>query len=87
MYWSVKAVKYLEDYKLILTFADGSVKQVDLAGYLNGRIFEPLKDVNYFKTVAVHPELDTIVWENGADMAPEFLYEIGLPIAQTESAA
>src|SRR5437867_1624513 len=86
MKYAVKEVKYFSGFKLQLTFADGTVKQVDLASHLNGPIFEPLKDVNYFKTVRVNPELDTIVWDNGADMAPEFLDEIGVRVAKSASA-
>jgi len=73
----VKEVLYVSDYKLQLTFEDGSVKIVDLEPYLDGEIFEPLKDIEYFKTVRVDPDIDTIVWDNGADMSPDFLYEIG----------
>ena len=40
---------------------------------LHGEIFEPLKAIEYFKTLRVHPELHTVVWPNGADFAPEFL--------------
>jgi hypothetical protein len=36
-------------------------------------VFEPLKEVEYFRKFQVHPELRTIVWPNGADFAPEFL--------------
>jgi len=68
---------------LLLTFKDGDVKLVDLKPHLDGEIFEPLKDVNYFRTVSVNSELDTIVWENGADMSPDFLYEIGVLVAET----
>jgi len=75
----VQAVIYLRVYLLRLTFADGMVKDVDLAPYLNGAIFTPLCDLDYFKTVRVNPDVDTIVWDNGADFAPEFLYEIGQP--------
>lgn len=73
----VRNANYISEYKLLLTFEDGSVKLVDLALYLDGEIFEPLKDISYFRTVRVDSELDTIVWENGADMSPDFLYEIG----------
>ncbi len=77
----VKRVIYLSEYKLLITFEDGSVRLVDLAGELEGEIFEPLKDINYFKKVTVNEDLDTIVWENGADISPDFLYEVGIPVA------
>ncbi len=83
----VKDVTYVSEYKLRLTFDDGSVRLVDLANELDGEIFEPLKDIAYFKTVRVNPDLATIVWDNGADLSPEFLYKIGKPIAQTAVAA
>jgi len=83
----VKQVEYISDYKLVLTFEDGGLRLVDLAHELDGEIFEPLKNVNYFKTVSVNPDLDTIAWDNGADMAPEFLYDISVPISQSAQAA
>ncbi len=83
----VKNVKYISAYKLALTFEDDTVRVVDLAPHLDGEIFEPLKDINYFKTVRVNPDLDTIVWKNGADMAPEFLYEISVPMREGAKAA
>ena len=81
----VRAVEYTSDYMLMLTFEDGKLKLADLEPYLDGEIFEPLKDVNYFSTVRLDSELDTIVWENGADVSPDFLYEIGKPVAKTAS--
>ena len=45
----VKDVKYLSEYKLLLTFEDGSLRQVDLAPQLDGEVFEPLKDISNFK--------------------------------------
>jgi Protein of unknown function (DUF2442) len=73
----VKNVSYQSGYKLLLTFEDGIQKLVDLKPHLEGEIFEPLKDINYFKTVPLNPDLDTIVWSNNADFSPDFLYEIG----------
>jgi hypothetical protein len=70
-------VTYLSDYKLKLRFDDDSVKIVDLKSYLDGPIFEPLKNIDFFRKVTVNPDIDTIVWPNNADFAPEFLYEIG----------
>ena len=83
----IRGVKYLSDYKLRLEFEDGSVRQVDLAKHLDGEVFEPLKDPSHFRTVRLHTELDTIVWDNGADMSPDFLYEIGVPMAESVPAA
>jgi hypothetical protein len=73
----VTKVSYLDDYKLKVWFGDSSVKVVDLQPYLDGPVFEPLKNIEYFRKVTVSPDIDTIVWPNNADFAPEFLYEIG----------
>jgi hypothetical protein len=67
--------KYLKDYTLYLSFCNGSGGEVDLEHELDGEIFEPLKDISYFKDFRVNQELHTIVWPNGADFAPEFLFE------------
>ena len=83
----VKQAEYLDGYRVRLEFEDGSVRDVDLGPHLDGEIFEPLKDVAYFKTLRVEPDLDTIVWDNGADMSPDFLYEIGKVVRKSTSAA
>ncbi|MBU1626671.1 DUF2442 domain-containing protein [bacterium] len=67
--------EYLHDYVIWLRFNDGTSGEVDLENELYGTMFEPLKDLELFKSFKVDPVLDTIVWENGADLAPEFLYE------------
>ncbi|MDI6793217.1 MAG: DUF2442 domain-containing protein [bacterium] len=77
MFLHVTNVVYLEDYKLRLKFNNRAVKDVDLSDELYGEVFEPLKDIEYFKQIAVNPDTNTIEWPNGADFAPEFLYEIG----------
>jgi hypothetical protein len=81
MHW-VTSVEYISGYKLRLGFDDGSRRVVDLAQHLDGEIFEPLKDQRLFRTAKLNPDLDTVVWENGADMAPDFLYKIGVPDKQ-----
>ena len=72
----VTAVRYISGYVLELTFSDGTKGEVDLSGELYGRLFEPLKDVNEFSKVRVDPDLSTIVWPNGADLAPDTLYDL-----------
>ncbi|HQY93895.1 DUF2442 domain-containing protein [Caldilinea sp.] len=81
----VRAVTYRAGYQLLLEFEDGSSRLVDLEPHLDGEIFEPLKDIAYFKTVRVDKDIDTIVWSNGADMSPDFLFEIGTSMVEMES--
>lgn len=77
----VLAVRHLGGHRLRVGFSDGSVKDVDLSDRLKGPVFEPLKDVGYFSQVRVDHELGTIAWPNGADIAPDTLYLIGVPVA------
>ncbi len=77
MFLHVTSVTYLEDYKLRLVFNDGVAKDVDLRDELYGKVFKSLRDVELFKQVTVNSDTNTIEWPNGADFAPEFLYEIG----------
>ena len=67
--------RYVRDYVVWVRFSDGIEGEVDLSGELDGLVFEPLRDRDYFRSFIVHPELHTIVWPNGADIAPEFLYD------------
>jgi hypothetical protein len=76
MHW-VTSVEYVSEYKLLIGFDDGSTKLVDLRPHLYGEIFEPLKDIKFFRKARFDPEIETVTWENEADFAPEFLYEIG----------
>ncbi len=71
----VKEAKYLHDYVIWLRFNDGAEGEVNLKDELYGEVFEPLKDLEMFKSFRVDPVLETIVWGNGADLAPEFLYD------------
>jgi hypothetical protein len=73
MFLHVKKAKYLHDYVIWIEFNDGIEGEVDLEGELTGEIFGPLKNKKLFRSFKVDPTLETIVWENGADLAPEFL--------------
>ncbi len=66
--------RYVRDYVVWLRFNDGAEGEVDLSGELEGEVFGPLRDLHAFQSVRVDAELGTIVWGNGADLAPEFLY-------------
>ena len=78
----VTNVKHLSGHRLLVTFEDGARKSVDLQPHLEGEVFEPLKNLDYFKTVRVNEDIQTIVWDNDADFSPDFLYEIGIPIGE-----
>lgn len=71
----LREAAYRHDYTIWLQFADGVAGEVDLEVELWGEIFEPLKDKSLFAEVTFDRELGTIVWPNGADFAPEFLYQ------------
>ncbi|OGX30146.1 MAG: hypothetical protein A2705_00345 [Omnitrophica WOR_2 bacterium RIFCSPHIGHO2_01_FULL_52_10] len=74
-------VKYVRDYIIWVRFNDGIDGEVDLSAELEGEVFGPLKDQKLFRTVKVDSLLGTVVWDNGADLAPEFLYDnLKIPI-------
>jgi hypothetical protein len=75
MFLEVINATYLSDYKIYITFNNGESRTVDLFDKLDGTVFEPLKDIAYFQTFMI--KFNTIEWSNGADFAPEYLFEIG----------
>lgn len=76
MNYQVIEAHYVRDYTVHVKFNDGLEGDVDLKGELYGPVFEPLKNQDHFRKFKVHPELHTLVWENDADFAPEFLHKI-----------
>ena len=76
MFLEITDAKYIEDYKVMLYFNNGERRIVDLYPSLSGEIFAPLKDIEYFKRFTI--KFNTIEWKNGADFAPEYLYEISV---------
>ena len=67
-------VKALAGWKLEVAFSDGTCGIVSLQESLWGPVFEPLNDPDYFAQVMVD-EFGAICWPNGADLAPDALYE------------
>jgi len=86
MHW-VKNAEYKKDYQILLEFEDGKTKIVDLKKYLNKGIFVELKNLKNFKKFKLNHDTDTIEWYNGADMSPDFLYEIGSLVTHASFAA
>jgi hypothetical protein len=66
--------QYDGDYRIRVTFDDASHNTIDFRTWLEGPVFEPLKDAQYFRRFFVSG--GTITWPNGADIAPETLYAV-----------
>jgi len=64
--------KYVSEYILEITFDDGTQKQIDVSQWFKGPVFKPLRKIEFFKRFFV--DSATVVWPNGADIAPETLY-------------
>ena len=69
----VVEARYLKRFELDVTFQDGSRKAIDFSQWFTGPVFEPLRDVKYFRRFFL--DGGTVAWPNGADIAPETLYE------------
>lgn len=75
MFLHVTEARYVGGYSLHLTFNNGESGIVDMENELYGEMFAPLLDIGTFRNFQVDKEIDTVVWGNGADFAPEFFYE------------
>lgn len=74
---------HVRDYVIKVKFDDGTVKILNLEAYIKrGGVFSELKDKEYFKRFFI--DLNTLCWPNGADIAPERLYEIGEEVSAKE---
>ncbi len=78
MIWIIE-VQYMSEYKIRLKFNDNTEKEVDLKDKIlsdQRNIFKQLRNIEYFRQVKLNSEYDTITWPNGADIAPDTLYEM-----------
>ena len=74
MFLHITNANYIEDYKISVTFNDGRSGIADMRDALNGSVFKDLRKLSVFAQLRLDPLLATIVWPNGADFAPEFIY-------------
>ena len=74
MNYDVIEAQYVSDYIIKLKFRDGTAGEIDLTSVLWGPVFEPLRDPEEFKQFRIDEDFHTLVWPNGADLAPEFLH-------------
>lgn len=85
MYPSVKHVTPTEDYLLSIDFDNGEIGILDMKPYLDFGIFQRLKDLSAFNRVRV--SFDTIEWDSGVDLDPEFVYNKSQRLVTQQSAA
>jgi hypothetical protein len=69
----ILSARVVGPHVLELEFSDGTRRVVNVRPLLEGPIFEPLREADYFARVVVDPVCGTVVWPNGADLAPEAL--------------
>lgn len=78
MIW-LEDAKYIKEFKVLIKFNTGQETEIDLENYMKsakGQVFEPLKYISNFSAVKLNADTNTIEWPNGADIAPERLYEL-----------
>ena len=81
----VKAVEPREDFRLEVLFVDGRAVEVALGDRLFGPLFEPLRDPCLFNQVRMD-QFGAVSWPNGADLAPDALYQLAVGARQTSPA-
>lgn len=72
----ILTAKVTGPHRLCVGFSTGETKEVDLKPLLKGPVFRPLRDPGFFNLVTVNPECKTVTWPNGADLAPEAIYDL-----------
>ncbi len=75
---NLKSIEFLDGYVIRATLDDGSTREIDFEEHLWGPMFEPLKDPAFFRAGKIDPEAQTVIWPNGADVAPE-VWSRGFP--------
>ena len=73
--YRVQSAEVVAPFTLRIRFDDGLERRIDFSAILAGELFGPLRDPTVFNQVRVDPEVHTVVWPNGADLAPEFLHD------------
>lgn len=82
MYWDVRLVKPLSNYRIYVEIEDGRKGIFDMTPYLNHGVFQQLKDVHYFNQVGIL--FGAVTWPNEQDIAPETLLAEMLPVGPAE---
>ena len=71
----VVSATYKGEYKIEVTFEDGTTGIVDFSKFLNkGGVFKKFRNIEFFKNFRINRELGVLTWGDEVDIAPETLY-------------
>ena len=73
--YRVRSFEIVSPYTLRVRFDDGAEQTIDFRPILTGKLYGPLRDLQVFNQVRVDPEVETLVWPNGADFDPATLHD------------
>src|SRR5882672_2845353 len=73
--YRVQSFQIEAPYTLRVEFDDGTVQLINFQPVLAGELFGPLRDLTLFNQVRIDPEVQTLVWPNGADFDPATLHD------------
>jgi hypothetical protein len=71
----ITAFEIVGPYRIRIVFADGLIRTIDFQPILAGELYGPLRDLKQFNSVLLDPEVQTLVWPNGADFDPATLHD------------
>src|SRR5258707_13633759 len=73
--YRVRSFEIVSPYTLRVRFDDGTEQTIDFRPILAGEFYGPLRDLELFNQVRIDPEVQTLVWPNGADFDPSTLHD------------
>ena len=81
MFLHVTEARHVAGHRIHVSFNDGTSAEIDLSGSLDGPVFEPLRDIEFFKSFSIVGH--TLTWPNVVDFAPEYLHSLATTPAST----
>src|SRR5260221_11740551 len=73
--YRITSCRIVGPYQLCVEFDDATQQTIDFKPMLNGQLFRPLIDLEFFNRVQIDPEIHTLVWPNEADFDPATLHD------------
>jgi hypothetical protein len=74
----IRRVRFFEivgAYTFRVGFDDGTEQAIDFRPVLAGELYGPFRNLEVFNQVRIDPDVEALVWPNGADFDPDALHE------------